>query len=579
MEMILLKKQKRLQVPSIIASVMVIMTLLISVGYSAFNTKLNVKDIKAVVRVEKDIRVTNISVLSGTDGGVSNWEDYNVSSISGSVRLPNANSAVRYMVEITNIGNVEMGLLNIVNTNLPEELMAATSYPYGTKICDNTTATKCTLGAKRTIEIVIKYNGGKYNSTTASKDFTFNLGFTFKQVHKITYKNITATGLKTEILDTDILIADIGTGYISFNITQGGVKLTDSQYTYQNGQLTIKNVTGDLVIDGTRPISLYATIKNGAVMDNIKSANVSSDTGIDFKKSVSLIGGNGDGKYIFSSTSKNTYPVYYYRGGVSLKNNVLFANLCWRIVRTTSTGGIKMIYNGESTNGACSEKKDPIGGTPWDMNSQNQFHYKYFYGLEGGYTSNLQGDRSTMAQFLDFWYEDAIKQSVSGTTHKYSDYVEDTLWFQKVRDTDTSDENRQDTRIKNGMPIIDGYTVGRKDASRGYYSCMREDICDLIINNPIGLINVDEAMLAGAGYSSQSLIPYISSYDYTMWLLTDITMYDTDPKGDITNVKGFSNSPLNDWSLAILPSISLKNSVKYVNGTGSTSAPYEIYYD
>ena len=51
-------------------------------------------------------------------------------------------------------------------------------------------------------------------------------------------------------------------------------------------------------------------------------------------------------------------PVYYYRGDVN-NNNVKFANYCWKIVRTTSAGGIKMIYNGlPDENGYCDNTGD-----------------------------------------------------------------------------------------------------------------------------------------------------------------------------------------------------------------------------
>ncbi len=38
-----------------------------------------------------------------------------------------------------------------------------------------------------------------------------------------------------------------------------------------------------------------------------------------------------------------TIPIYYLN---SNNNNVLFANTCWKIVRTTETGGVKLLYNG-----------------------------------------------------------------------------------------------------------------------------------------------------------------------------------------------------------------------------------------
>ena len=58
-------------------------------------------------------------------------------------------------------------------------------------------------------------------------------------------------------------------------------------------------------------------------------------------------------KYRGLDSSTYKYDVYYYRGEVT-NNNVLFGGFCWKMVRTTDTGGVKMIYNGvPDTNGGC----------------------------------------------------------------------------------------------------------------------------------------------------------------------------------------------------------------------------------
>ena len=47
----------------------------------------------------------------------------------------------------------------------------------------------------------------------------------------------------------------------------------------------------------------------------------------------------------YAPTKDDNYPVYYYRSSV-WNNTVLFAGKCWQAVRTTSTGGVKLTYNG-----------------------------------------------------------------------------------------------------------------------------------------------------------------------------------------------------------------------------------------
>jgi hypothetical protein len=83
-------------------------------------------------------------------------------------------------------------------------------------------------------------------------------------------------------------------------------------------------------------------------MDNIQSEFVTASTGIDFSQISSDT--NGKGLYIRSGTENDAYPIVYYRGDVE-DNNVLFNNKCWKAVRTTDTGGVKLIYNGELSHG------------------------------------------------------------------------------------------------------------------------------------------------------------------------------------------------------------------------------------
>ena len=74
--------------------------------------------------------------------------------------------------------------------------------------------------------------------------------------------------------------------------------------------------------------------------------NVNTTTTINFAEISSA--SNGQGLYILPGTTTDTYPIYYYRGAV-MDNNVIFGGYCWQVVRTTETGGIKMIYNGVAT--------------------------------------------------------------------------------------------------------------------------------------------------------------------------------------------------------------------------------------
>ena len=53
-------------------------------------------------------------------------------------------------------------------------------------------------------------------------------------------------------------------------------------------------------------------------------------------------------KYTGPGATNYENNVYYYFGETE-NNNVLFGNYCWKIVRTTDTGGVKLLYNGVMT--------------------------------------------------------------------------------------------------------------------------------------------------------------------------------------------------------------------------------------
>ena len=81
----------------------------------------------------------------------------------------------------------------------------------------------------------------------------------------------------------------------------------------------------------------------------VMAKQAESDVDIDFTQTSQATGTNGI--YLKSGTENDTHPIYYYRGAVD--NNLIFAGFCWKIVRSTETGGIKILYNGLPSGGHC----------------------------------------------------------------------------------------------------------------------------------------------------------------------------------------------------------------------------------
>ena len=140
--------------------------------------------------------------------------------------------------------------------------------------------------------------------------------------------------------------------------------------TIQKQLLSIKNETlkngfsvgSGTVSSGTKTYSLYlwidkdeGSLGNGSTMNKslnayltLGSGSVIGDLKLDLYHTIENRY-NQDKTYLglYNGEGADTYanPVYYYKGNVE-NNNVLFGGFCWKIVRTTETGGVKLVYNG-----------------------------------------------------------------------------------------------------------------------------------------------------------------------------------------------------------------------------------------
>ena len=242
---------------------------LLSVGYSAFGTNLNIGGIAAEVRIEADIRVTGISVDSYTNGGISTYEDYNVSNISMGANLPNSNSTITYKVSVTNFGNAEMGIYAI--NNLPSNLEYELSgYTLQDKICVNN---QCSLGITKEFYITIKYKDGGYNASNTT--YPLSLDIDFRSFHTVTYEGFTSTSsYPKEVIDGGDLIVNFTQRVPDVEIKIGNVSLSSNSYTFDSEQRYLYipegNITDDVTITfiADPPTITFALVDNSAINGN-----------------------------------------------------------------------------------------------------------------------------------------------------------------------------------------------------------------------------------------------------------------------------------------------------------------------
>lgn len=102
------------------------------------------------------------------------------------------------------------------------------------------------------------------------------------------------------------------------------------------------------------------------------------------------------GNHQDSFDDSGTQPIYYFNAGstteateIQDQNNVLFANMCWKMVRTTDTGGVKLIYNGEPDEfGSCGTDRGTHVG--YGSGTTQSMSGNYYYGTSYNYDTNTK---------------------------------------------------------------------------------------------------------------------------------------------------------------------------------------------
>ncbi len=286
---------------------------------------------------------------------------------------------------------------------------------------------------------------------------------------------------------------------------------------------------------------------------------------------------NGKGVYTFSRTSNTAYPVYYYRGEVE-NNNVIFANFCWKIIRTTNTGGVKLIYNGTPNNGVCNNTGDAteIGKGAFNTEGNDPKYVGYMY------------DNNT----IDSTIKGAIDEWFAGNLVDYLEYLEDTPFYNE-RDYVEGEGfpiafaprvRVFGTKIINLYEIVPNTSIKLGAALKSDIFTVSSDIGNGALAYPVGLITSDEVVLAGGrawfdnGDNNVNEKYYLYSGNL-YWTLSPAHVYSNPFSIRMLPVfpSGFfSGNEVTDSNGGVRPVISLYSTILYITGNGSVSQPYVI---
>ncbi|MBO5120360.1 MAG: hypothetical protein J6C28_01575 [Bacilli bacterium] len=287
----------------------------LSIGFAAFSGVLNISS-SATVSVNGDLfsvkfstekeslvvsDVKPSSITSGitaSDGIIDNSTNPMITNLSASFTKPG--QYVEYTFYARNEG-VYIAYLNNVNF-------------IGEKVCQSDEMTSNVQSACDSIDLKVFVNSEEYSESTRIDSHYLDKNTGEEVIVRIEYAS------------------DGGWSDAQFNVT------------FPNVVMVYSTINDSAFIPEGLDIS-------GPSLLSVISQNVASDSSLDLSTNPDTTLNNIP--YIRSGTESQEFPIYYYRGNVT-NNHVRFAGFCWKIVRTTDTGGVKIIYNGFPVNGSCS---------------------------------------------------------------------------------------------------------------------------------------------------------------------------------------------------------------------------------
>ena len=283
---------------------------------------------------------------------------------------------------------------------------------------------------------------------------------------------------------------------------------------------------------------------------------------------------------------------YYFRGAVT-NNYVEFANKCWRIVRVSGDGSVKLILHNDNPTGAANPCDSAYNSTSaafaryssetyksaFNTNYNDNAYVGFKYGTPGSSkyeATHANTNNSTILTNLETWYTNNLKT--------YADAIADTVWCNDKTATDKSYDPWGWN--PNGLGYGTNTTfygatqrlVGTSGSAGGTGPSLKCNGELSKINSKVGLITADELAYAGYAYNIGNATTYLqeNATDTYWWSLSPLFF---DYGGALVwYVSGSDGSFVRGsvyYIYGVRPSISLKPSTN-VTGDGTSENPYIV---
>ena len=152
-------------------------------------------------------------------------------------------------------------------------------------------------------------------------------------------------------------------------------------------------------------MSDFEKLDDDTLYKKIELSSMGSEKNIDFSS-------NEEDGIFYTNASINGITTYFYRGSSDINNHLILGNNCYRILRTTESGDVKVIYNGKRINDSCDEVNVVEKISKYNNNSNYNAYVGYMYGnaSSADYESeHLNESSSVIKIFLDSWYNTNLK--------------------------------------------------------------------------------------------------------------------------------------------------------------------------
>ncbi len=382
-----------------------------------------------------------------------------------------------------------------------------------------------------------------------------------------------------------------GTGWTAngtnFNLT--GTAVTSDTYANSYSSLVGKYLVSDYIPDAGS--STAGTIKTTTNLDEVYYVVSATSSSFTYKQ---ITSNKNTTEALLASTEDDYGTSYYFRGAV--KNNyVEFANKCWRIVRITGDGSVKLVLHNDNTSNAanpCSSANNSTdaafarySGTTYT--SKFNPHYNdnayvgFMYDTAGAsdYAStHANTNKSTILTNLETWYKNNLES--------YENKLADTIWCNDkstvsgglgygTNETDYAAYNRLNRLDSIKQPTL----KCPNDNNGGKLSKFTVD--DTTNGNgnltyKIGLLTADEIVFAGSIDDSDNRSTYLQENTGVSgwWSLSPCSFNDGGAR--VWDVRW---GKLSAYSIrhsdGVRPAISLISSTS-VTGNGTSDNPYII---